>query len=138
MTRYLGVEDVIGIHHETMRRLGIDPQPLARPDNLASALARPRWAVQFEEADIVCQAARLGIGISRAQGFLDGNKRTAQRALVIFLYLNGFHITGDHLELAYMLEKLAEPIVDDHVADAELEGWLRDHVVPHRGNEALH
>lgn len=130
MILYLGVEDIIAIHHETMRRLGVSPQPLARPENLTSALERPKWAAQFEGADLASQAARLALGISRAQGFVDGNKRTAQRALMIFLYLNGFQVTGDHLDLAHMLERLAELITDDHDAVAELENWLRDRIVP--------
>lgn len=130
MTLYLGVEDIIGIQHETMRRLGISPQPLARPENLTSALERLKWAAQFEGADLASQAARLALGISRAQGFVDGNKRTAQRALVIFLYLNGFRVTGDHLGLAHLVERLVEPVTDDHDADADLKHWLRDRMVP--------
>src|SRR4051812_1656261 len=83
-----GVEDVVSIHEETMRRLGLTPQPLVRHQNLLSALDRPRWAVHYEQADVICQAARLGTGIAHTHAFVDGNKRTAQRCFVIFLYVN--------------------------------------------------
>ena len=130
MTNYLGLEDVVSIHEETMRRLGCEPQPLARYQNCLSALDRPRWAAQYEQADVICQAARLGTGMARAHAFVDGNKRTAQRCLVIFLYDNGFRLTGDHLDLAKTLEELVKPDITDEATDTELERWLRERVVP--------
>lgn len=130
MNTYLGLEDVVSIHEETMRRLGLRPQPLVRDQNCQSALDRPRWAAHYEQADVICQAARLGTGIARAHAFLDGNKRTAQRCLVIFLYINGFRVTGDHLDLAKTLEELVAPDTTDEAADTELELWLRERVAP--------
>jgi death-on-curing protein len=130
MVDYLEYEDVIAIHHETLRRLGEAPEPITRPENLQSALQRSRWAAHYEGADLVCQAARLATGITRARAFLDGNKRTAQRAHVLFLYINGLVITGDHLDLARKLEALADPGVNDDTADALLESWLRERVSP--------
>src|SRR3954453_13366097 len=128
MTRYLGLEDVVSIHEETMRRLGLAPQPLVRPQNCLSALDRPRWAAHYERADVICQAARLGTGIARAHAFVDGDKRTAQRCLVIFLYVNGFRVVGDHLDLAKTIESLVRPDITDEAADTELERWLRERI----------
>src|SRR5215207_1641460 len=130
MTNYLGLEDIVSIHEEMMRRLGHEPQPLIRHESCMSALERPRWAAYYEQADIICQAARLGAGISRTHAFADGNKRMAQRCLVIFLYNNGFRLLGDHLDLAKKLEALAQPDVNDEAADAELEQWLRARIAP--------
>src|SRR3954469_22821061 len=130
MTTYLGLEDVVSIHEETMRRLGVRPQPLVRHQNCQSALDRPRRAARYEHADLICEAARLGIGIARAHAFVDGNKRTAQRCLVISLYDNGFRLSGDHLDLAKTLEALLKPDVTDEAADTNLELWLRERVVP--------
>jgi death on curing protein len=130
MTEYLGIEDVVSIHEETMRRLGYKPQPLIRHEGCQSALDRPRWAAHYEDVDVIGQAARLGAGISRAQAFADGNKRTAQRCLVIFLYNNGFRLAGNHLDLAKMLEVLARPDVSDEAADIQLEQWLRERIAP--------
>ena len=114
-----------------MRRLGLTPLPLVRRQTCLSALDRPRWAAHYQQADVIGQAARLGTGIARAHAFLDGNKRTAQRCLVIFLYINGFRLAGDHLDLAKTIEALVEPDVTDEAADTALELWLRERVVPH-------
>ena len=130
MTEYLGPEDVVSIHEQTMRRLGCEPQPLVRHRNCLTALDRPRLAAHYEQADVIGQAARLGTGMARAHAFLDGNKRTAQRCLVIFLYVNGCRLTGDHLDLAKTLEALVGPDVTDEAADSALELWLRERVVP--------
>jgi death on curing protein len=130
VTHYLALEDVISIHEETMRRLGFEPQPLTRHENCISALDRPRWASHYEQADLIGQAARLGTGIARAHAFLDGNKRTAHRCLVIFLYSNGYRLPGDHLDLAKKLEALVHPDISDDAADTDLEQWLRDRVRP--------
>ena len=72
-----------------MRRLGDAPKPLRDEGTLESAVMRPQMAAYYEGADIVRQAALLGVGISQAQAFLDGNKRTAYLALNTFLRMNG-------------------------------------------------
>lgn len=69
-------------------------------------------------------------GNFRAHAFLDGNKRTAQRSLVVSLFINGLVITGDHLDLARKLKEFADPGVNDGTADARLESWLRERVAP--------
>ncbi len=49
---------------------------------------------------LVRQCTLLAIGISQAQAWLDGNKRTAYACATVFLILNGHEYTGDPLELA--------------------------------------
>jgi hypothetical protein len=49
---------------------------------------------------------------------------------VIFLYVNDFRVTGDHVDLAKTLEELVKPDITDEAADTELELWLRERVVP--------
>ena len=81
-------------------------------------------AAWYEEADIVRQAALLGTGISRAQAFLDGSKRTAYLVMVTFLRLNGFDYVGDRLELAQQFEAFALQSRDAQ-ALYNFELWLR-------------
>ena len=42
--------------------------------------------------DILALAARLGIGIAAAHGFVDGNKRAGAFAMIEFLAINGYYL----------------------------------------------
>src|SRR4028119_2004022 len=94
-TEYLSLAEVIAIHESAMRRLGVEPKPLRDEGLLESAVMRPQMAASYESADIIRQAALLGVGISQAQAFLDGNKRTAYLALNTFLRMNGLTYSGE-------------------------------------------
>lgn len=65
---------------------------------LESALARPRNAFAYGEADIVALAVRLMAGIAQAHAFEQGNKRTAFVAMVQFLNINGFDLVIEDRE----------------------------------------
>ncbi len=87
-------------------------------------------AAHYDGADLIRQATLLAVGISQAQAFLDGNKRTAYQAADTFLWINGVEFVGEPLELARYLEKVAERSADQDAITDELEGWLREHVTP--------
>lgn len=129
-TQYLSLADVIAIHERAMRRLGAAPNPLRNEGLLESAVMRPQMAAYYEGADLVRQAALLGVGISQAQAFLDGNKRTAYLALNTFLRMNGHTYSGDRFDLARQFEQFAERSGDADVAIAAFETWLRERVEP--------
>ena len=129
-THYLGLADVIAIHERAMRRLGAAPNPLRDEGLLESAVMRPRMAAHYEGADLVRQAALLGVGISQAQAFLDGNKRTAYLALNTFLRMNGSTYSGERLALAQQFEQFAERTGDADAAIDAFEAWLRERVQP--------
>jgi death-on-curing protein len=129
-TQYLSLADVIAIHERAMRRLGAAPNPLRDEGLLSSAVMRPQMAAYYEGADLVRQAALLGVGISQAQAFLDGNKRTAYLALNTFLRMNGFTYSGDRLALAQQFEQFAERSGDADAAIDAFETWLRERVQP--------
>ena len=128
--RYLTIDDVLQLHVAVMEATGSYPQPLRSEGGLESAVKRAETFGYYQGADLVGQAARLGIGISRAQAFLEGNKRTAFAALDVFLRLNGLAFVGDPLELGRTLEALASPAISDDEADDRFEQWLRDRVGP--------
>ena len=130
MTRYLGLADTIAIQEFTMRRLGQAPAPLRDEAALESAIMRPRTAAHYEGVDLIRQAVLLAVGISQAQAFLDGNKRTAFQALDTFLVLNGMAYQGDPLALARWLVRLAERSFELDAATNDFETWLREHVAP--------
>src|ERR671910_2622622 len=106
--RYPTLAEVIAIHEKVLRGLGEAPRPLRDEGLLESALKRPQMAAYYEGADVVRQATLLGTGISQAQAFLEGNKRTAYLALNTFLRMNGLTYCGDRLALARQFEQFAE------------------------------
>ncbi|MDP9355388.1 MAG: type II toxin-antitoxin system death-on-curing family toxin [Chloroflexota bacterium] len=130
MPAYLSLGDVLALHREVMRRLGADATPLRDEGLLESAVMSPRMAAHYEGSDLIRQATLLAVGISQAQAFLDGNKRTAYLATVVFLLINDADFVGEPLEFARCLEHVAEQSEDRATAIGELEEWLRAYVVP--------
>jgi death-on-curing protein len=122
--RWLDVAEIVGLHETIMRGMGWSPAPLSDEGGLESAVMRPRMAAQYEDADLIRQAAVLAVGISQAQAFVDGNKRTAYAALETFVYVNGVRLTIDPLDIARELERVAEAEDRRSAADA-FESWLR-------------
>jgi prophage maintenance system killer protein len=86
-------------------------------------------AAHYEGADLVRQVALLGVGISQAQAFLDGNERAAYLALNTFPLMNGFTYSGERLALAQQFEQFAERSTAAAAIDA-FEAWLRERVQP--------
>jgi len=113
-----------------MEKFGFASAPLRDEGMLESAIMRPRMAAYYSEADIIRQAALLAVGISQAQVFLDGNKRTALLTCDVFLRLNGLAFVGDPLEVALQLVAVAERRSDLEEATAVFEEWLRKQVGP--------
>ena len=128
--QYLSLADVIAIHESAMRGLGVEPKALRDEGRLESAVMRPQMAAYYEGADVVRQAALLGVGISQAQAFLDGNKRTAYLALNTFLRMNDLTYSGDRLALAQQFEQVAERSNEPDEAIDAFEAWLREYVQP--------
>jgi death on curing protein len=130
MPTYLSLGDVIALHALVMERTGASPMPLRDEGLLESAIMRPQMAAHYADADIIRQAALLAVGISQAQAFMDGNKRTAFAASDVFLRLNGFRVQGDSVELAKKLERVAARQEDLETATTGFEHWLREHTQP--------
>jgi death-on-curing protein len=131
-TTYLTLADVLAMHDAVTERTGAAYAPLRDDGLLDSALTRPRYAAHYGGADLARQATVLGIGISQAQAFVDGNKRTAYAAVEVFLDTNGLRLTGDPLELARAFEAVASRSDDLEAATERFEAWLRERVTPTR------
>jgi death-on-curing protein len=128
--RYLDTEEVISIALQAIISTGERPQGLRDRGLLESAVMRPRFLAHYLHADLHLQAAALGLGISRSQPFVDGNKRAGYAAMRVFLLINGWMLTGAPLDLAHELESQAEPGTDPDEADRYLAEWLRAHTSP--------
>jgi death on curing protein len=133
--RYLTVADVVALHRELLERMGDVARPLLDEGKLESAVMRPQFAAQYANADLIRQATLLGVGISQAQAFEDGNKRIAYLALRLFLRVNGHRFVGDALELARELIAVAERQGSLDAATERLDQWLRHNVEPEPSSE---
>ena len=86
-----------------------------RDENLLrSALARPQQYVSYaEDADIFDMATAYTAGIVRNHPFIDGNKRTGFVVGILFLELNGYHVTANEEEAAQAILNLAAGTLDE-------------------------
>lgn len=92
---------------------------------IESALARPvnAWAYG-QAADLEALAATYLCALARQQGYLDGNKRSALAAMLVFLKINGRRLEAPGAELYAIVISAATNEIDiDQVA-----AWVRAHV----------
>ena len=122
-TYYLTLSDVLAAHEAAMAVVGYSPAPLRDQGTLEGAIARPQMLAHYEDADLMTQAVALILAISQAQAFVDGNKRTAMTAGLVFLRVNGLVFTGDSELLAVLIEEAASQPRDE--ARATIVDWLR-------------
>lgn len=88
---------------------------------IESALARPRHAATYENADIIRQAATLCFGLIKNHPWVGGNKRTATAITGTFLDENGWqvvHTTAEIIDLSLAIEA-------DRFGLDEIEAWYR-------------
>jgi death on curing protein len=121
MVRYLSAADLYVINEEI-----IGHRPLVRDRRLLrSAADRPSIRVFGEEQfpTLIDKAATLLHSIAYHHLFSDGNKRTAQQAVILFLEANGYQaIWQPHEATAFILE-IAQ---GKHQIEA-VSLWLADH-----------
>ena len=96
-------------------------------DLLESGIHRAQVFAHYGEANLLLQAAALTTGIAQNQPFVDGNKRAAFAACVVFVRINGHPLVESaHDELADKI--IALPTFPSRsAADADLEQWLAEH-----------
>jgi death on curing protein len=124
MPAYIDYLQAVDLHFTLMEkwgetRFGIDDRFL-----LESALARPKHAAVYENADLVRQAATLCFGLIKNHPWTGGNKRTATLLVDFFLFRNDFQLTATSSELYELL--LA--VESDTWKVDEIETWLRARV----------
>jgi death-on-curing protein len=128
--RYFSVDEVVALHELIMAETGWVSAPLRSRPLLESAVLRPQNLARYQGADLVEQAASLGIGISQNQPFLDGNKRTAYVVMNTFLELNGYVVDAPPLDIARELVRVAERTGELDAASADFAAWIRERLRP--------
>jgi death on curing protein len=119
--RWLELAEVIAAHELQLVRFG-GPAGIRDQSVLESALGRPINKFHYEQADLAEFAAAYAFGLARNHAFVDGNKRAAFVAMVLFLRLNGVAFNPDKAEALVIMQDLAGGQVDE----SGLTRWIRD------------
>jgi death-on-curing protein len=98
---------------------------LRNRDGFLSALDRPKNRFVYGETELVVLAANYAFGLATNHPFVDGNKRTAMTACLVFLRLNGWTLKSDRADQYRMFHGLGAGIVTED----DLIEWLRTRVI---------
>jgi len=88
---FLNLEQVMRIHARSLAEHG-GTEGMRDPGLVESALASARNTFLHGSGDVFDVAASYAFHLAEAQAFLDGNKRTAAGAALIFLALDGDYV----------------------------------------------
>lgn len=114
-------EQAIAIHSRQLRRFGGAPG-LRDEGMLRSALQRPINKWQYEQAALPELAAAYAFGLAKNHAFVDGNKRIAFMAMMVFLRKNGVAFAPQPAHATAMILALAA----GEVSEENLTRWIRD------------
>lgn len=120
---WISYEQAIAIHSRQLRRFGGAPG-LRDEGMLRSALDRPINKWRYEQAPIDELAAAYAFGLARNHAFVDGNKRIAFMAMMVFLHKNGVAFSPDPAEATTIILSLAA----GEVSEQSLLRWIRDNL----------
>ena len=118
---WLDVNIMLDVHAEQVVLFG-GPDGVRDLGLLESALARPVNKFAYGETDLAVLVAAYGFGIARNHPFVDGNKRAAFAAIIIFLGLNGIDFVAPPANATAMILALAA----GEVSEESLARWIRD------------
>ena len=118
---WLDVAEVIDMHSEQLALFG-GADGIRDQGLLESALGRPKNRWHYGETDLAGLAAAYAFGLARNHPFVDGNKRAAFHALVVFLRMNGVNFRPDAAQAAAIILALAA----GEVSEESLTRWIRD------------
>jgi death-on-curing protein len=119
--RWLELNIVLDVHAEQLALFG-GADGMRDLGLLESALARPINKFTYGESDLAALAAAYAFGLARNHPFVDGNKRAAFAAIIVFLGLNGHDFDVRPEEATAMILGLAA----GEVSEENLTRWIRD------------
>ena len=123
---HLSVEVVLEIHAEALRRFG-GLRGIRDENLLASAVLTPQssFGGKSPYADIAEVAAAYLFYICGNHPFLDGNKRTAMMAAIVFLRLNGIEPAPDSEQWEQLVLEVAASKLDRAATTKRLRRLLK-------------
>ena len=123
---HLGIDTIREIHAEAIRQFG-GANGVRDENLLASAVLTPQSSLGGKSpyADIVEVAAAYLFYICKNHPFLDGNKRTAMMACIVFLRLNGIEPKPDNQQWEKLMLDVAGGNIDRDVTTQRLRKLIR-------------
>ena len=118
---WITYEQAIAIHSRQLRRFGGAPG-LRDEGMLRSALERPINKWRYEQSGMAALAAAYAFGLAKNHAFVDGNKRIAFMAMMVFLLKNDVAFSPDPAQSTAMILSLAA----GEVSEESLTRWIRD------------
>lgn len=118
---WITYEQAVAIHSRQLRRFGGAPG-LRDEGMLRSALERPINKWRYEQAPLDELAAAYAFGLAKNHAFVDGNKRIAFMAMMVFLHKNGVAFSPAPAEATAIILSLAA----GEVSEESLTRWVRD------------
>jgi death-on-curing protein len=122
---WLEVDEVVDMHAEQLAIFG-GPEGVRDRGLLESALLRPVNQWHYGQTDLAALAAAYAFGLARNHAFVDGNKRAAFHAMMVFLRGNGIPFAPDPAHAAAVILALAAGEVNEE----GLTRWIRDNWPP--------
>ena len=121
---FLTLDEALEIHEQQIELYG-GSNGIRDVAGLESAVATPQatFGGEFLHTSIPAMAAAYLFHLCRNHPFIDGNKRVALVAAVVFLDLNGVQVSAPPEETAELVLRTAEGKVEK----AALAGFLRKH-----------
>lgn len=122
---FLGVEDVLFLHTDTIDIDGGSPG--VRDHGLldaAVAMPRQQFDGEYLHEDIAAMTAAYLFHIAQNHPFVDGNKRAAVMAALVFLHVNGI----EKLPAPQMLEITTRQVAAGKLSKDALSQWLRGQI----------
>jgi death on curing protein len=118
---WITYEQAVAIHSRQLRRFGGAPG-LRDEGVLRSALERPINKLHYEQAPLDELAAAYAFGLAKNHAFVDGNKRIAFMAMMVFLLRNGISFSPEPSHATAIILGLAA----GEVSEESLARWIRD------------
>lgn len=118
---WLDAQIMIDVHAEQLALFG-GPEGIRDMGLLQSALGRPINKFGYGEEDLAVLAAAYAFGLARNHPFVDGNKRAAFAAIIVFLGLNDIAFAPPPPEATAIILALAA----GEVGEEGLARWIRD------------
>lgn len=118
---WLDVDEVIDMHAEQLAVFG-GPEGIRDRGLLESAVLRPVNQWHYGETDMAALAAAYAYGLARNHAFVDGNKRIAFQAMMVFLRVNDIGFAPDPGQATEIILSLAA----GEVSEESLTRWIRD------------
>jgi death-on-curing protein len=122
---WLEVDEVVDMHAEQLAIFG-GPEGVRDRGLLESAILRPVNQWHYGQTDLAALAAAYAYGLARNHAFVDGNKRAAFHAMMVFLRGNGISFAPDPAHATAVILALAA----GEVSEQGLTRWIRDNWPP--------